>query len=295
MRRCAAWFLLTVAVLVLACDESPAPLPEPEPPLVGGEHYDPDRTGTITGQVLWQGPIPIVAPLRSVPEPLTDQLPPPPRDWPNPNAPRIDATSSALAGAVVWLDGVDPAAGRPWHTPPVRIEARGQQFHILQEGQDRRVGFVRARDTVELVSRDSLFHGVQMRGLGGSGKSVFLTCMLPDPSKIVARRVEEPEVVELTSAAGYFWMRAYLFVGAHPYLAYTDEEGRFTLKDVPAGTYEVVAWHPNWHVSAMERNPDSMRVQQVRFAPPLMSRKPVNVTAGQVVGVEMSLGSGRAR
>ncbi len=289
VRRCAGWLLLVVTLFVLGCDDPPAPLPDPEPPTAGGERFDPAQTGTVSGQVLWHGSPPVVAPFRSIPEPLTDQIPPPPRNWPNPNAPSIDAESSALAGAVVWLDGVDPTAGRPWNLSPVRVEARGQQFHILQGGADRRVAFVRARDTIELVSRDSLFHAVQIRGFGGSGKSVFLTCMLPDPNKVVSRRVEGPEVAELTSAAGYFWMRSYLFVSAHPYFAYTDEQGRFTLKDVPAGTYEVVAWHPDWRISATERNPDSMRVKQVRFGPPLTSRESVTVRSGKTAQLQLSL------
>ena len=30
----------------------------------------------------------------------------------------------------------------------------------------------------------------------------------------------------------------------NPYYAISDEEGEFTLKDVPPGTYDVLAWHP---------------------------------------------------
>jgi hypothetical protein len=30
----------------------------------------------------------------------------------------------------------------------------------------------------------------------------------------------------------------------NPYYAITDEEGNFSIKDVPPGTYKVVAWHP---------------------------------------------------
>lgn len=30
----------------------------------------------------------------------------------------------------------------------------------------------------------------------------------------------------------------------NPYYAITDEEGRFSIEDIPAGTYQVVAWHP---------------------------------------------------
>ena len=30
----------------------------------------------------------------------------------------------------------------------------------------------------------------------------------------------------------------------NPYYAITDEEGNFSIKDIPPGTYKVVAWHP---------------------------------------------------
>ena len=97
-------------------------------------------------------------------------------------------------------------------------------------------------------------------------------------------------MVELLSGAGYHWMRAYLHVSAHPYLARTDDAGRFRLAQVPAGTYDVVVWHPDWRVQSEERNPDLFRVQQVRFGPPLEEVWPVAVTPGRVTGVELELG-----
>ena len=30
----------------------------------------------------------------------------------------------------------------------------------------------------------------------------------------------------------------------NPYYAITDEEGKFSIKDIPPGTYKVIAWHP---------------------------------------------------
>ena len=38
------------------------------------------------------------------------------------------------------------------------------------------------------------------------------------------------------------WMRAFLFVFAHPYFAVTPRTGDFELKNVPPGTYTVEAW-----------------------------------------------------
>ena len=39
------------------------------------------------------------------------------------------------------------------------------------------------------------------------------------------------------------WMRSYWYVAENPYFAVTDAEGRFAIRDVPAGPQRVVAWH----------------------------------------------------
>ena len=39
------------------------------------------------------------------------------------------------------------------------------------------------------------------------------------------------------------WMSAYVGVLDHPYFAVTHDGGTFELKDLPAGTYTVEAWH----------------------------------------------------
>ena len=38
------------------------------------------------------------------------------------------------------------------------------------------------------------------------------------------------------------WMRTWVLVSDHPYFAVTDKSGNFSIKDIPAGTYEVVCW-----------------------------------------------------
>ena len=41
----------------------------------------------------------------------------------------------------------------------------------------------------------------------------------------------------------HFWMAAYVHVLSHPYFAVTGDDGSFTIKDLPAGTYTVEVWH----------------------------------------------------
>ena len=97
------------AALLAGCAESP-----PSPPLsvapqtALGTRFDFQKSGSIAGDVVWVGAIPGVLPFRSVPEPFSDQPPPPARDYANPNAPIIDPTSNAVGSAVVFLRKVDP-------------------------------------------------------------------------------------------------------------------------------------------------------------------------------------------
>ena len=39
------------------------------------------------------------------------------------------------------------------------------------------------------------------------------------------------------------WMKAWVFTVPSPYFAVTDKEGKFEIKDVPAGDYKLVYWH----------------------------------------------------
>jgi len=39
------------------------------------------------------------------------------------------------------------------------------------------------------------------------------------------------------------WMKGYLYLIDHPYIAVTDENGNFSLADVPPGDYEIKIWH----------------------------------------------------
>ncbi len=41
------------------------------------------------------------------------------------------------------------------------------------------------------------------------------------------------------------WMTGYVRVFDHPYFAVTDADGRFTIKNAPAGNYQIVYWHEN--------------------------------------------------
>ena len=53
----------------------------------------------------------------------------------------------------------------------------------------------------------------------------------------------KPGLVHLSCEAGHPWMSAYIYVAKDPYVALTDSNGEFVIKDVPPGTYTIKMWH----------------------------------------------------
>lgn len=52
------------------------------------------------------------------------------------------------------------------------------------------------------------------------------------------------------------WMFAWVTVVDHPYFAVTDKDGKFTIKDLPAGKYTVVALHRKAAATGVEKEVD---------------------------------------
>jgi hypothetical protein len=265
--------LLLPWTIILGCGE--AHPHEAEEPVreadVAETCFDPGTAGAIHGRVIWEGEVPEVAPFDVRPNPLAGEVLRQRQRRPNPNAPVINVRTKGVGNAVVFLRGVDPRRGKSWDHPPLRIEQRACQFHLCQGEVDSPFGFVRCGERVEMVSRDPFFHSLH------AGGAAFFSLMFPDPDQPLSRRLHEKGIVELTSAAGYYWMRAYLFVDDHPYYTRTDAEGNFLVSEVPAGTYEIVCWMPSWRKARHERDPESGVVSRIFFEPPVQVVQPLTL------------------
>jgi hypothetical protein len=277
---------LLCAAALAGCEPAPPPdrSGEAAPPLAAD--FEPAAAAEVRGRVAWEGEAPEVSPFRGPISPLSEQPGGKVHDWPNPNAPAVSLTTGAVAGAVVFLRGVEPRKARPWDWPAVRVEMRDWQFHVRQGDADSRTGFVRRGEAVEIVSEEQTFHSVQARG------AAFFALAFPDRDQPCVRRLTRPGVVELSSPAGYFWMRAHLLVADHPYYARTDADGRFTLPRVPPGDYEAVCWLPDWRTAERELDGDTGLVTRLTFRPPAEVARPVRVRPGRPAEVSFVLSQG---
>jgi hypothetical protein len=280
--RYGLFFLLSLSLGCRAANLPEAEVP-PSQPEQAASRFDPRTAGTIQGCVTWQGDLPTVAPYQARINLSADGVTHERLVRENPNAPHIDGGTRGVGGAVVFLRGVDPQAARPWDHPPVRIEQQGYRFHVRQGDLDTHVGVVRRGDRIEMVSRESAFHALH------AGGATFFTLAFPDPDQPLSRCLPNKGLVELTSAAGYYWMRAYLFVDDHPYYTRTDAQGRFVLPQVPPGCYEIVCWLPHWREERHERDPETGLVTRLFFARPVEVVRSVTLGSRETAEVRFQL------
>ncbi len=258
----------------------PTPPPAAKPPAPSA--FNAADCGTVNGLVTWVGPIPEVGavtfdrlrPDRGGVETGTYALA---------NAPHIERFTRGVGGVVVFLRGVDTARARPWDLPAVEVEFRDSQLVVRQADRAARAGFVRVGDAVKMRSAEPVYNGLRARG------AAFFSLPFPDPDQPLTRTLATCGRVDLTSAAGYYWQAAELFVCDHPYYAVTDADGRFRFASVPAGLYDLVAWHPNWVVVGTERNPETGQPSRLVYAPPLEVSRPVAVNRGRPVLANLTL------
>jgi hypothetical protein len=185
----------------------------------------------------------------------------------------VDAVTGGVGEVVVFLRGVDPRVSRPWDLAPVVVVQDDYRLVIRQGARTARHGFVRCGDAVSLVSRQPVFHSLHADG------AAFFTLAFPEPDRSLTRVFPRSGLVELSSAAGYYWMRAHLFVADHPYYCATDESGAFELTGVPPGSYDLICWSPNWHLERRDRDPESGLVMRARFRPAVGVTRRVRVDA----------------
>jgi hypothetical protein len=276
--------LLAATLLGVAGCTQETPPDSPAPQVAEtGHSFDAAATGTIEGRVIWEGRVPEVPTLMV----LADAENPPPDGRrlfhvPNPFAPQVASTTNGINNAVVFLRRVDPQSACPWPHGAVRVEQVGRKLEVIQNGTSGRMGFVRGGDEIEVVNRDPEYHALRGRG------AEFFNLPFVASGSITRKRLDHSGVVDLSSAAGYFWMQAKLLVVEHPYYARTGSGGQFRLEHVPPGSYELVCWMPSWVVVRRERDPESGLISRLAFAPPMEQVSEVTVHAGAASTLDFS-------
>jgi len=152
----------------------------------------------------------------------------------------INPKNKGVRWVVVWLvDSKDPKTALPIH--PSLEKVKDKEVVVDQPCCKFEPHVVGIREGQVLVAKNSspVTHNV----------SIVSTGKNPNTNQIVpaGKQVEvdgwfqgrTPSRVECTI---HPWMGAYVWAFNHPYFAITDANGKFTIKNAPAGEYNLVIW-----------------------------------------------------
>lgn len=102
-----------------------------------------------------------------------------------------------------------------------------------------RVLGVRAGQALEVRNSDGIMHNVHFLPEANEEKNL---AMPPFLEKIEVEFVE-PEPAFPVKCDIHPWMKAWVAVMDHPFFAVTGADGTYAIEGLPAGDYEVTAWH----------------------------------------------------
>ena len=221
-RPMAAVLLLTVA----ACSGGEQPAVPSGPP-AGAERLDPARTGTVSGRVSFEGEVPENPRVRMSGDPMCLRA--------NEGGLRFEnyvVSDGGLDNVFVYVkDGL----GKYYFdvpAEPVRLDQQNCRYvpHVVG---------LRVGQPLEIGNSDETTHNVH--SLPDVNREFNFAQFVKGQKNV--KTFTTAEVMVPLKCDLHGWMNAYIGVLDHPYYTVTKEGGSFELKDLPAGTYTVEAWH----------------------------------------------------
>jgi hypothetical protein len=130
---------------------------------------------------------------------------------------------------------------------------------------------------LQIVNSDNILHNVHAYTYGKQARTV---CNIAQPIKGQSTTLKQMQlgkrgVILTTCDAGHPWMTGNLILCEHPYYTVTDNDGKFTITDVPVGTYKIKMWHEGFKIIAVET--ENGKVKKYSFEDPYELVKEVTI------------------
>jgi plastocyanin len=194
-----------------------------------GQKVDTSVAGKVAGTVLVEGTVPKNDPIKMNADPVCVR---------ENKEPQFQATyvvgsdGKSLGNVFVYVK--DGLGNYVYDTPTDKatIDQKNCRYHPHVFG-------VRVNQPIEIINSDPTLHNIHALP---KGNSEFNTGQ-PIQGMKMTHTFDKKEIMVPFKCDVHSWMNAYVGVLDHPYFAVTKDDGKFELKDLPAGTYTIEAWH----------------------------------------------------
>lgn len=236
MKQTKVWLISTIVLSLLAlasaCGKGPENATNESSPTTAGK-TPPSDTGSVSGVVAYNGTPPTPKKIDTSADPVCGQK--------NPNLQTEDnlVTNGKLANVFVYIKDGTATDGTKvgeytWPTPSsaVTLDQNGCHYrpHVL--------GLMTAQK-ISITNSDPTQHNIHPTPKNNPEWNQTQ----PNGAPPIEKSFSRAEVLIPVKCNQHPWMKAYIAVMKHPLFAVSAEDGSYTIKGVPPGTYTVVAWH----------------------------------------------------
>jgi len=192
---------------------------------------DEANAATITGKVSFSGAKPTLRTLDMSANPVCARA----HTTPQKSEEAIVNDNGTLRYTFVWIKSGLPDKQWPVPTTPVSLDQDGCMYkpHVLG---------VMAGQNIEIKNDDGTNHNIHPLPKVNQEWNESQPPKGDPKLKSFARE----EVMIPVKCNVHNWMRAYIGVVSHPFFAVTGEDGTYTIKGLPPGTYTLEAWHEKY-------------------------------------------------
>ncbi len=184
--------------------------------------------GTITGTVTYEGKVPALKPLDVAAEPVCAK-----KHATVPNEMLVLGPGNTMANIMVHVVGGLPA-GKTYPPPaqPLVMDQQGCQYvpHVMG---------IMVGQQFKVLNSDGVLHNVH--ALPNVNQQFNMA--MPPARKEATASFGKAEGMFVIKCDVHPWMRAYMGVFSNPFFAVTKSDGKFEIPNLPAGTYQIEAWH----------------------------------------------------
>lgn len=184
---------------------------------------------TITGTVKFEGKVPRLGILKMEAEPACAAKHPTPVK----SQALVLGEGNTMGNIFVKIKSGLKKKDYPVPTEPVVVDQNGCMYHPHVFG-------IRAGQTLKILNSDGILHNIHPLPKINAQFNLAMPKFKKVSKKKFTKVEEDPFLIKCDV---HPWMGAYAAVMGHPFFNVTGKDGKFEISGLPAGTYEVEAWH----------------------------------------------------
>jgi len=189
------------------------------------------NAATVTGKIVYSGPKPVVRNIDMSANPACQRSHPTPQRTET----AVLNGNGTLKYTFVWIKSGLPNKQWPAATAHAEINQKGCMYtpHVLA---------VQTNQPIDIKNDDPTNHNIHpLPKINQEWNE-----SQPPKGDTKTKSFPREEVMIPVKCNVHPWMRAYIAVVHHPFFAVTGDDGTFTIKNLPAGTYTLEAWHETY-------------------------------------------------